>query len=190
VDTGRRQFLRGAALTREGRARAARLQSPLGPAPPWMPDLLQRHGCDGCDQRCASACEQDIIRFHPREHALAGFAYLAFGDGGCTLCGECVEACPLDFPRDGPAPRLGTAQIERGRCLAWQDVICLSCLNACPVRALRRETDSRGIAVAADRCNGCGMCVRVCPVDALAVVPDLSLWKRRRRDARENRPGV
>ena len=190
MDTGRRQFLRGAALTREGRARAARQQLPLGPPPPWMPDLLQRNGCGGCDQVCASACEQDIIRFHPREHALAGFPYLAFSDAGCTLCGDCAEACPLDVSKDGSVPRLGRAQLERGRCLAWHDVICMSCVTACQVRALVRNPHSCRIAVAADRCHGCGMCVGVCPVDALAVMPDLSLWKRERGDAQENRPNV
>ena len=178
MDTGRRLFLRGASLTREGRARAVRQKAPLGPSPPWMSDLLQRDGCGGCNRACAAACDQDIIRFHPRGHALAGFPYLAFADAGCTLCGDCVEACPLDFPTAGRAPRLGTAQLERGRCLAWQDVICMSCLGACQLRALRREPHSHRVTVDADRCNGCGMCVRVCPADALSVTPNRSFWKR------------
>lgn len=170
MDIGRRNFLNGAALTRAGREAAARRQRPLGPLPPWMQDLPQQDACRACPQACVTACEQDIIRIHPPGHVLAGLPWLDFSAAGCTFCGGCTEACPLDHARDVP-PVLGRVRLMQGRCLAWNNVICLSCLGACQTRALRLDRQQR-VNVAAERCNGCGMCVSRCPVEALAVDRD------------------
>jgi len=42
VDGGRRAFLRGALLTREGRNAETARQQPLGPPPPWHQGLAGR----------------------------------------------------------------------------------------------------------------------------------------------------
>lgn len=167
MDIGRRDFLSGAALSRAGREAAACRQRPLGPLPPWMHDLLQQGACRACPQACVTACGQDIIRIHPDGHALAGFPWLDFSAAGCTFCGACVQACPLEHARDVP-PFPGTVRLMQSRCLAWNDVICLSCIGACLSRALVPDRRQR-VSVVSGRCTGCGMCVSRCPVGALAV---------------------
>jgi ferredoxin-type protein NapF len=171
MDPERRDFLRGTLLTRTGRSGAARRRQPLGPLPPGMRGLLEPGTCRTCHRPCVAACGQDIVRIHPDGHALAGIPWLDFSAAGCTFCGECVRACPyLVAGDDAAAPTLGTARLERGRCLNWQGVICRSCLGACPVQALQQDRHRR-VIVTADRCTGCGMCIAICPADALVVAP-------------------
>jgi ferredoxin-type protein NapF len=151
-----------------------------------MPDLLQQEACRGCRQACVSACEQDIIRIHPEGHALAGIPWLDFSRNGCTFCGECAAACPLEHVRVA-APALGGVQLVQERCLSWHDVICLACSSACQLRALVPDRHRR-MSVNADRCNGCGMCISVCPVDALAVCQDRGYDTRSGLDTRNDVP--
>jgi ferredoxin-type protein NapF len=59
-------------------------------------------------------------------------------------------------------------------CLTRLGVVCQSCGDACPERAIRFRPLLGRVAlpeVAADRCTGCGECVAVCPVAAIAVPP-------------------
>ena len=170
VDTSRRFFLRGAVLTREGREEAIRRQRPLGPRPPWLDGRIDPAYCAACDPACVSACEQHIIRIHPSDHHQAGLPWLDFTAGGCTFCADCARACPR-VERIVDTPQIGTAQIDTGRCLAWNDVICLSCAGVCRERALRRDR-SRRVTVDTLSCTGCGQCVSKCPVMALTIT-----WK-------------
>jgi ferredoxin-type protein NapF len=168
LDVGRRHFLLGAALTGEGRRAMARRQVPLGPAPPGMSGLIEQAHCHRCDQACRPACGQDIIRFHPPDHALAGYPWLDFSGAGCTFCGRCVAACPLDHPQDDPPPALGTLHVDQAHCLTRQGVFCMSCVSVCQSRALSLDKQRR-LVVMAENCNGCGACVSACPVGVLAV---------------------
>ena len=169
MDSGRRAFLRGALLTSAGRQSEKKRQHPLGPPPPWHKVLPLAEHCPGCAHPCTDACEPQIIRLHPPDHALAGIPYLDFGRGGCTFCQACVEACPLDIDTsvtDRPVP--GKAQLNRKTCIAWQDVICMTCSDTCTYDAIT-TTYQRRAQVNADSCTGCGMCVSTCPVDALTI---------------------
>jgi ferredoxin-type protein NapF len=168
VDIGRRNFLRGASLTGEGRKAMARLRRPLGPSPPWMSSLVEQDHCNSCDQACIHACEQHIIRIHPRGHSLAGYPWLDFSIAGCTFCGKCAAACPLEHAQDGPVPVLGRIHIEQARCLTWDGVFCMSCVSACRYRAMSLDKQRR-LVVIGENCNGCGACVSACPVGVLTV---------------------
>lgn len=169
-DHRRRGLLRGELLTREGRARVERRVEPLGPWPPGLQAVAE--ACGDCPGPCQPACPEDIVRFHPLEHRLTGRPYLDFSRAGCTLCGECVEACPW---REAVAPRsaravAGWVRLDPQRCLAWNGILCMSCVGRCEARALALDRRRR-LEVDAGRCTGCGGCVSACPVDALAVRP-------------------
>lgn len=73
----------------------------------------------------------------------------------------------------GPvAPGSPGAVSVLGHCLARQRVECRSCGDACDTRAIRFQLQLGGPAlpqVDAQACNGCGDCLRVCPVSALAL---------------------
>ena len=169
MDSGRRAFLRGSLLTSTGRAREVKRQQPLGPPPPWHRGLPLADHCRECPQPCVGACEPQIIRIHPPDHGYAGIPYLDFSNSGCTFCRACVTACPLDIDATGDVlPVIGTARLNRSTCIAWHDVICMACSGRCDYGAIT-TTHQRRAEINADICNGCGMCVTACPVQALSI---------------------
>jgi ferredoxin-type protein NapF len=169
IDTGRRAFLRGALLTSSGRKTEALRQQPLGPPPPWHRGLALQDLCLGCMHPCVTACQPGIIRLHPADHELSGTPYLDFGHSGCTFCQDCVTACPLQIEvTETSIPRIGTARLNRDSCIAWDDVICMSCHGRCDYQAIS-TTHQRRAEVNPEVCTGCGMCVAVCPVAALSI---------------------
>jgi MauM/NapG family ferredoxin protein len=98
----------------------------------------------------------------------------------CALCGH---VCPTGAirtlqPEDKPFVKIGTAVLDRHRCIAWeQNKECVVCDEICPYNAI----DARDIetidgifkvpVVKEDLCMGCGMCEQECPVtDQAAIV--------------------
>jgi polyferredoxin/ferredoxin len=113
-------------------------------------DFLQR--CLKCGQ-CMRACPTNVIQPATIEAGLEGLwtPILNFrvGTSGCQLnCIACGNVCPTaairplsldeklgrgDFAERGPV-RLGTAFLDRGRCLPWaMDKPCIVCQENCPV---------------------------------------------------------
>ena len=91
------------------------------------------------------------------------------------------------FLRQKPSPEKASASdsiVAQGpqiikfaeHCLAFQNVVCRSCADACEPAAIRFTPRIGGAAqpmLIAARCTGCGECVTVCPASALDLVSAL-----------------
>lgn len=132
--------------------------------PPYAHDLslFQTH-CPTCvDTPCISACEEDIIKLDAD-----GAPLLDFTISGCTFCHDCADACPngvlTEFGSEAIAAKFS---IDTNTCLAWNDVMCSSCLDACDARAVIFFGVFRPV-IDADICTACGFCYGVCPPYAI-----------------------
>jgi anaerobic dimethyl sulfoxide reductase subunit B (iron-sulfur subunit) len=102
-----------------------------------------------------------------------------FDQTRCTSCFTCIVACK-DWHQvpAGPASWIRVKTLEEGRYPDLQVsflVQCCyhcakpSCLEACPVQAIRKREDNGLVVVDAEACIGkdrCGLCSRACPYDA------------------------
>ena len=153
----RRDFLRGGSKT-ESRAPAFR--------PPWTDDVRVVAHCSACGE-CLSACPQNILYADGD-----GRPAVSFRERECTFCGACADACRdpvFDIHRGRPWPLKVSIS---GSCLLMSGITCQTCTDACDASALRfdmRVRPSGAIEIDPDACTGCGACVGVCPVSAIAI---------------------
>jgi len=123
--------------------------------------------CTKCGD-CVDACPEAVIAIGPDS-----FPVFQPVDDPCTFCGDCARACPTDalqFERLADWP--WRAVIKDTSCLSMNGVTCRACQDACEQDAIRFRPQLGGRsqpALAADSCNGCGVCVALCPVDAIAL---------------------
>lgn len=54
--------------------------------------------------------------------------------------------------------------------------VCDKCLSVCKQEALSKDSDLIGVDL--EKCNGCGECVRKCPVTAIELIPMAGLMER------------
>jgi ferredoxin len=114
--------------------------------------------------------------------------------GGCEKnCNLCGQHCPTGAIRNLPLEeksyaRLGTAVIDRSRCIAWeQNRVCLVCDEACQYNAIETFSETiQGQAllrpfVDERLCVGCGICESRCPVDGPAAIQVFRMGEERRR---------
>lgn len=117
--------------------------------------------------RCASICDQQAI-----EIGVDGRPYLNGLNGWCDFCMCCGEECPSGalVPVDPETAKIGTAVIDRDRCLAWNQFnACRWCVVTCDnLQQAIWIDDERRPHVDADLCNGCGACTHICPQSARA----------------------
>jgi MauM/NapG family ferredoxin protein len=151
-----------------------RLIRPPGAAP--EPEFLSK--CIACGN-CMKACPTNTLQpctikdglnrlYTPKIVPRIGAC-----DSKCHLCGY---VCPTGAIRkilmeEKPYARVGTAVVDRHRCLAWvQKKECLVCDESCPYNAIepRLVETTRGLfkvpVVREDLCVGCGMCELKCPI--------------------------
>jgi ferredoxin-type protein NapF len=141
--------------------------------PPWAlpgPRFLDR--CTRCGD-CARACDQKIIGLDGD-----GLPEMDFRLGACTFCGRCVTACEPEAllrPASDGTTRPWSLDVRfDDDCLERQGITCRVCGDGCEQEAIRfrPDTTTRSVPCLDDgRCNGCGACRWVCPIDAVTIRP-------------------
>ncbi len=139
-----------------------RSSTPVRP-PGSLPEPAFLAACIHCG-RCANICDRDAIRLDSD-----GTPYLNGIDGWCDFCAKCVDVCPTGaiLPFDAQTMVIGTAEIDRTRCIAWDHVGCRLCYDECLnlKDAIYLDENLRPY-IDAERCVGCAACVNVCPQSA------------------------
>ena len=66
--------------------------------------------------------------------------------------------------------RLRSVDCDQDAC-----TLCLACLNGCKIGSLQGDGDTFALTQRASLCVQCGVCVHICPEDALSLRPGLAL---------------
>jgi len=118
--------------------------------------------CHNCDGRCATFCQESIIVIDedrtPR---------LDFTKRGCTYCDECAKACEKGVLKvENKSFIKARFEIDVTKCLSWQKTMCFSCKDPCLDNAIEFLGLFRP-EIKDSVCTNCGMCVSICPSDAI-----------------------
>jgi polyferredoxin len=196
-DLSRRQFLQTAALGAAGilllrtnlhlRRKDPRLIRPPGASDEEA--FLSK--CIRCSE-CMKVCPTNGLQPVQAEAGLEGtwtpglMPRLGHCDYGCNACGQvCPSGAipPLDLEQKRQSV-IGTAVVNRNRCLPWASGIpCIVCEEMCPTpeKSIRLEevtaTNEFGEAITLQRpyvlrelCIGCGICENHCPLEGEAAI--------------------
>ncbi|ATF91620.1 ferredoxin-type protein NapF [Cedecea neteri] len=158
-----------AKLTRRGLLTGGWHSSTPAIRPPWSGDeshfLLD---CTRCDI-CITACQSRVLR-----RGQGGYPEIDFSRGECTFCYACADVCPQRlFAPQSAQPWSLTLQLSE-TCLAWHQVECRSCEDACEPQAIRFIPTLQDVSrprISSSACHGCGACVAVCPTSAITLRP-------------------
>uniref|UniRef100_A0A832GN60 4Fe-4S dicluster domain-containing protein n=1 Tax=Caldimicrobium thiodismutans TaxID=1653476 RepID=A0A832GN60_9BACT len=95
-------------------------------------------------------------------------------DFPCGLCMECPKHCPTGALQPLPKERvaMGQALIDFSLCFGWNGDVCLSCSKACPLGAFVFDfynSEWGNQPYINEKCVGCGLCVKYCPLGGSAV---------------------
>lgn len=167
-DLSRRKFLigtgAGAAMIGIGALAASHEGKAFLRPPGGQDELSFLAKCIRCD-RCRSICPTSAIGVASVEESIlaARTPVMKYRIGFCDFCGRCVEVCPTCAltPFDVRSVKIGIAQVT-DRCLALNGGVCTVCGRECSYDAISFGGEGRPI-IDASRCNGCGVCEKVCP---------------------------
>ncbi len=150
--------------------------------PGALPEVQFQERCVRCGE-CMKACLTNTLQpvwfeagltglWSPRITPRAGAC-----EQGCNVCGH---VCPTGALRpltlgDKKFAKIGTAIIDKSRCLAWeQNKKCLVCDEICPYNAISSQfAPDHTVTVPVideNKCNGCGYCEFRCPLTGEAAI--------------------
>ena len=145
--------------------------------PPGGQDFARLAGaCIRCE-KCVEICPRQIIKTAHIEDGIVGMRtpILNFDKNWCNWCEEenggvplCVEICPtgaLALPEGATRETLilGIAELDPKVCLAYMDLSCRFCYDACEFEAIALDEDYRP-SIINDKCIGRGECETACVV--------------------------
>ncbi|MBQ7609263.1 MAG: 4Fe-4S dicluster domain-containing protein [Desulfovibrionaceae bacterium] len=136
------------------------------------------HLCVRCGQ-CAAVCPHKSIRLRTGFGLSRRTPEIDPKEIPCYLCMKCPPACPtgaLDASlTEIPKVAMGQAYILKDRCHNYTDgIMCMTCYDRCPLRGSAVVLDHGLNPAMTTACVGCGVCVYVCPADAVTVIPAAS----------------
>jgi len=130
--------------------------------------------------KCGMVCPDRIVSFGEGINASDATPRINAREGACRLCSDfpCIVACPtgaLSPVENRESVRMGTAVIDRDRCLSLKGMRCEICYRVCPfidsaiyIKYSMREGDNIHAifepVVNTELCTGCGICVQRCVV--------------------------
>lgn len=152
--------------------------------PGSVPEDLLLSRCYRCG-KCMKVCVTGGIQPAILEAGISGLwtPILVSRIGGCEkTCNLCGQVCPSGAIRplyltEKTFVKMGTAAIDRTRCIAWeQQKLCLICDEICPFAAIDfklvvdAEGESKRPFVNEEVCTGCGLCEQKCPVEGTSAI--------------------
>ncbi|MDD5372083.1 MAG: ferredoxin-type protein NapF [Sulfurimonas sp.] len=137
-------------------------EKPLRP-PYFSDESLFHNECNKCDTKCATVCEEDIIKIADDKTP-----YLAFSNSGCTYCDKCALSCEFGVLKIEDKKLIGAVvTIDKKSCLSWGHTMCFSCKDPCLDRAI--DFKAMFMPTINDNCTACGFCISRCPTDAIKI---------------------
>ena len=132
--------------------------------PPYFNDeSLFQSECHKCEAKCATVCEEDIIKI-----AKDKTPYLVFTPNGCTFCDECAIACEFEVLHVEHKQNINAEiTINQDKCISWHHTMCFSCKDPCLDKAI--DFKAMFMPTINDNCTACGFCMYRCPVDAIDI---------------------
>ena len=144
-------------------------------------ELIRPPGSVGEDEFLARCIRCDRSVCHLNVISVAGFSdglihvrtpFLDFHLGHCDFCQDCARVCPTHAIEmfDPKTVKVGVAELTE-RCIALRTGACRLCYDECEYKAITLDARNRPV-IHADKCNGCGLCVKVCPANVLQSFKD------------------
>jgi len=133
--------------------------------PPYFKDeSLFQSECHKCEAKCATICEEDIIKI-----AEDKTPYIVFDNpNGCTYCDDCATACEFGVLNIEDKKHLNAiVTINKVKCMSWHHTMCFSCKDPCLDNAI--DFAAMFMPEINDKCTACGFCINRCPADAIDI---------------------